>query len=164
MLLSQLYTKLEKSSIFENFKSSNPDAFLCAGFFILNFKSQIFDYSLDFKSNNKIFTFKIPVAGEIVMLEEDIIASQKPLEKITIDVQIDINDLRESVEKEIYVKGIKSKLEEVIAVLQVHEGKEIWNITAMCEGFTIISIHIDPESGRILKFEKKSLFDMVKKA
>ena len=56
MLLSQLKAKLEKSEQFIRFKSANPDAFLCAGFFILNFKSEIYDYSLDYRNDKQIFT------------------------------------------------------------------------------------------------------------
>lgn len=163
MLLSQLFSRLEKSEIFQNFKSENPNVFLCAGFFILNFKNNIYEYNLDYKSDSQIFTFKIPVAGEIIMLAEDILDNQKPLEEISLNVEIDIEELREIVEKALYQNNIKNKLEELIAVLQNLEGKLIWNITAMAEGFTIISIHINPKTGKISKFEKKSLFDMIKK-
>ncbi len=70
-----------------------------------------------------------------------------------------MNEIREQVK----VASMKNKLEEIIAVLQLLDNNTIWNLTCMCEGFTIISVHINPESGKILKFEKKSLFDMVKK-
>jgi len=173
MLITQLYSKLEKSEIFSKFKAENPDAFLCAGFFILNFKGNIYEYSFDFKNDKQIFTFKIPIAGEIVLLAEDVLAAQKPLEEIKLDMQVDINDLRILVEKELVKQGIKNKLEEIIAVLQsVDLGKDdslekrsfntIWNLTCMCEGFTIITIQVDSKTGQVIKFEKKSLFDFAK--
>lgn len=163
MLLLQLQKQLEKSPVFLKFREENPDSFLCAGFFILNFKSNIYEYSLDYRTDKQIFTFKIQIAGEVVMLSEDIIDSQKPLEKIKLDVQIDINDLRAIVEKSLTNNNVKNHLEEVIAVLQVIGNQQIWNLTCMCEGMTIINMHIHPESGLVLKFEKKNLLDFVKR-
>ncbi len=155
MLLHQLHTQLEKSQVFKEFKNKNPEAFLCAGFFILNFKNNIYDYSFDYRTEQEIFTFKVPVAGEIIMLQEPILDQQKPLEKINLDVQIDINDLRDLVEKELRLSGIKNKIEEIISVLQVINGRQIWNLTVMCEGFAIITIHIDAESGKLLNSKKR---------
>jgi hypothetical protein len=179
MILQALSRKLEKSEVYQKFISEHPNAFLCAGFFILNFKSNIYEYSLDFREERKIFTFKIPEvqSGEskIIMTEEDLLETQVPLEKISLDVQTEIDDLKPIVEKALMENKIKNKLEEIIAVLQnLTLGKDdlsgkplgchtMWNLTCMCEGFTIITVHISSESGKIIKFEKKSLFDMIKK-
>lgn len=163
----ELLKRLEESEEFKSFKESDEgkDAFLCAGFFVLNFKSNIFDYSLDFRNESKIFSFKIPETkdSQIIIQAEDLIQAQKPLEKINPDVQIDIEQLREIVEKELQKNSIKNKLEEIIAVLQNMNGKMLWNLTIMCEGLTIINSHIDSEKGAILKFEKKNLLDFIKK-
>jgi hypothetical protein len=167
MLLKHLYARLEKSSEFKNFQAQNQDAFLCAGFFIMNFKTQVFEYSLDYRNDKQIFTFKIPEREEeqVVMQTEEIIQveNKKPLEKITLDVQVDIEDLKEIIEKALENNSIKNKLEEFIAVLQKIDSSLVWHLTCICEGFTILNVIINPETGAIEKFEKKNLLDFVKK-
>jgi hypothetical protein len=165
MLLQTLQTRLEKSNEFKKFKSENPEAFLCAGFFIINLKGNIFEYSLDFRNDKQIFTFKIPENEKsgIIMLQDEILDKTKPLEKINLDVQIDIEDLREIIEKNLELNNIKNRLEEFIAVLQNLNNQIVWNLTVMLEGFTIINIIINSETGNIEKFEKKNLMDFIKK-
>ena len=165
MLVKELYSRLEKSEIFENFQAVNSDAFLCAGFFILNFKNNTAQYALDFRNDKQIFTFDFPTtsSGDITMKVDDLLPAPKPLDKISLDIQVDIEDLKEIVEKQLAINNIKNKLEEVIAVLQNLEGQVVWNLTIMCEGFVIINAIIHSETAGILKFEKKNLLDFVKK-
>jgi hypothetical protein len=164
MLLKQLYAKLEKSNEFKKFKSENPDAFLCAGFFIINFKDNKFEYSLDYRNDKQIFTFKIPENDSSIIAEsQDLLLSPKPLDKINLDVQVDIEDIKDIVEKTLSDNNIKNKLEEYIAVLQNLDNQLVWNLTIMCEGFTIINSLINAETSGIIKFEKKNLLDFIKK-
>ena len=65
--------------------------------------------------------------------------------------------------------GINSKLSKIIAVLQKFkkEGednpRQIWNLTCMLEGLIILNILIDANLGEVIKFERKSIMDLVKK-
>ncbi len=164
-LIKELSEKLQKSEAFLKFKEEYPDAFFCAGFFILNFKADTSDFSLDYRNDKQIFSFKIPVgeSKNIFMETSDIFEKQKPLDKINCDVQVDIGDLKEIVEKSLMENNIKNKLEEIIAVLQIIDNQKVWNLTCMCEGFTIISIQIHSETSGVVKFEKRNLLDFVKK-
>jgi len=161
----ELSEKLKKSEVFQKFKSEYPDAFFCAGFFILNFKNDTGDYSLDYRNDKQIFSFKIPMgeSKNIVMEASDIFEKQTPLAEITCDTQVDLEDLREIVEENLAKNNIKNRLEEIIAVLQMIDNNKIWNMTCMCEGFTIISCQVHSETAGVLKFEKKNLLDFVKK-
>ena len=169
MTLSQLLTKLEKSQAYKDFQKSeeNKKAFFCAGFFILNFKSNASEYSLDFRDDKNIFTFKVPIndSDEVIMRQEELIQSRKPLEKLNEKeagkIKTDIEDLKGIVEKELEKNKVTNKLEEIIAVIQMLDGKLAWNLTCMCEGFTIITVQIDALSAKIIKFEKKNLMDFV---
>lgn len=165
MGLKELFARLEKSEAYKKFKAESPDAFLCAGFFILNLKTGSYDYNLDFKNDKQIFTFKIPEHEEsqIIMTQEEILDTQKPLDKISLGINVDLENLLEIIEKALLDNAIKSKIEEVIAVLQIHDNQQIWNLTVMCEGFVILLIHINSETGNVIKFEKKNLLDFVKK-
>jgi hypothetical protein len=161
--LFKLSSKLEKSEVFKKFRAEYPNSFFCAGFFILNLKSGVFEYSLDYREDKNIFTFKIPLGEEAIsLIKEEIIDIQKPLEKISCDTQVDIPELRELIEKQLITNNIKNKLEEIIAVLQMIDNQKVWNLTCMCEGFTIISMHIHSETQGVLKFEKRNLLDFVK--
>ena len=164
MKLSQLLTRLEKTEQFKIFKKQNPDAFLCAAFIILRAKGGLVEneYSLDYKTKEQIFTFKIPTIGEIIMQNDELIEG-KPLEEINPKILTDIEELNPIVERALLRNSIKSKLEEIIAVLQTIEGKTIWNLTCMCEGLVIINIHVDALSGDLTKFEKRNLLDFIKK-
>ena len=58
-------------------------------------------------------------------------------------------------------------MHKIIAVLQIHEHegeeRQIWNLTCMLEGLQILHILVDSDSGDIIKFEKKSMMDFIKK-
>lgn len=165
MTLSNLLSKLEKSQAYKDFEKENPGAFLCAAFLIMNIKQNGFENSLDFRDDKNIYTFKIPLDGDVTMQKEEIMPSRKPLEKIDEKelkkLKVDVEDIQSLVEKELEKNKITSKLDEIIAVLQIFDGKLAWNLTCICEGFTIISMQINAISGKILKFEKKNLLDFV---
>jgi len=164
-MLQQLFARLEKSEVFKSFKAQNPDAFLCAGFFILNIKQGINQYALDYRNDKQIFTFDFPnnENANITLKTDDLLPSPKPLEKINLDVQIDIEEIQGIIEQGLKDNNIKNQLEEVVAVLQNLDGQIVWNLTCMLEGITIVNAIIHSETGAILKFAKKNLLDFVKK-
>jgi hypothetical protein len=161
MKLSTLISKIENSLEFSNFKQNNPKAELCAGFFILDFKPAHETHNLDYKTEEKIFSFSLGEDEEITQKEEEIIIGESKLEPINPRVEIDIEDLKEKCEEEFLNNRVGKKIEKIIAILQKKEDKTIWNLTCMAEGFSIILINIDSLTGEVLKFEKKSLFDIV---
>ena len=166
MNLSNLLSKLEKSQTYQDFHKENPDAFFCAAFLIMNLKQNTSENSLDFRDEKDIFSFKI-LDNEIVLQKELLIENpnQKPLEKIDEKkigkLNVDIEDLQKSAEKELKKNKMENKLEEIIAVLQSDSNALVWSLTCMCAGFAIVSIKIDALSGNILKFDKKNLLDFV---
>ena len=166
--IKELFLRLEKSQVFKDFKKDNPNAFLCAGFFILRLKEGLNDFSLDYRDDVQIYSFKIPenASEEITMHAEKIMEQQKPLDKLEIDaktvLKLDLECLEGQIKEELSKQKITNPLSEIISVLQISEGKPMWNLTIMLEGFTIITSLINPLSGEVLKFEKKNLFDFVK--
>ena len=169
MKLSQLLAKLENSKTFKDFKSDKEtkDTFLCAAFIIMNVKQNIFENSLDFRDDKNIFTFKLWDADDkdVILLKDELIEGRKPLEKIEekdlAKLKVDSDDVKKIVEKELEKNKVSNKLEEIIAVLQNQEGKLVWNLTCMCEGFAIISMSIDASEAKVIKFDKKNLLDFV---
>lgn len=165
MKLQTLFSKVEKSGKFKEIKKENKDIFFCAGFMILNFKQKIFEYSLDYRNDKSLFAFKIAGEDQIdpVLTVDPIVEGPKPLEAIDEKnipkVKSDIEDIEKVAQKALIDNNIKNSLDEAIAVLQISDNKLIWNLTCICSSFVIINMHIDPFSGKVLKFEKRNLMD-----
>ena len=165
MNFSSTLEKIESSEAFKNFKKAHEDAELCAGFFIIDYEQgeqanqQQLDYCL---KNRKIFTFLAD--KEITVKEaETIEGKREKLPKLNKEIKIDIEDIENIVKEKMKQEKISNKINKIIAVLQKHQDKQIWNLNCMLEGMGILQVHIDTESGEILKFEKRSMFDFIKR-
>jgi len=163
--LKSLIEILNNSEEFNSFIKTNPKATPCAGFFILDFKENNFQYTIDYKIDNNIFSFNInPETKLVTEKQEELIDKSKPLNEVDLKIGTGLEELRSIVEHELVSNNIKNPLEKIIAVLQAipENNESMWNLTCMCQGFNIIMIHINALDGKIIKFEKKSLFDFVK--
>jgi len=166
MNFSQTLEKIESSDAFKNFKEKHPDAKLCAGFFVLDYQQQANQQQLDYiLKNNKIFTFIINKENKEITIKEaeTIEGHREKLPAIKKETKIDLNDVEQIVKEKMQEEKINNKIDKIIAVLQKHENKMIWNLNCMLEGMGILQVHIDCSDGRVLKFEKKSLFDFIKR-
>ena len=165
MNFTQTYETITQSKIFQNFKKENPKAELVAGFFILDFLSNDTKNSLDYKIDSKIFTFSLNLQDEITMTEDKLI--EQPglpvLTKISPNIKIDLDEIPSIAEKSAIENNITAKFQKIIAVLQNHEEQEIWNLTCMLDGLIILNILINSDTGQIIKFERKSMMDFIKK-
>jgi hypothetical protein len=154
--------KIETSNSFKQFKKKHSDAKLCAGFFVLDYQQGKNQQQLDYiLKNNKIFTFI--ANGEITIKEAETMDTKEKLPAIKKDIKVDLDDVEKIVEEKMKNEKIKKKIVKTIAVLQKHEGKEIWNLNCMLSGLGILQVHIDCENGEIIKFERKNLFDFIKR-
>jgi len=152
--------KIEKSKTFKNFKEKNKTAKLCAGFFVLGKgPQQQLDYCLE---DSRIFTFILNEVGEVIVKEAEVMKKQS-LPAIEKNIKVDLEDAQEILKEQIKEKKIPNKLNKIIAVLQKNENKQIWNLNCVLSGMEILRVHIDTESGDVLKFEKKSMFEFIKK-
>ncbi|MFH1358985.1 MAG: hypothetical protein ABIH37_03800 [archaeon] len=172
MNFKETLEKVESSNAFINFKSEHPNAELCAGFFILDFLSNDNKQSVDYKNNENIFTFDINKIGEIFIKQDRLLdeSTRPKLKKINPEIKVEVDELKSIVGINILDNGISAKLHKIIAVLQNYksditndEDKVVWNLTCMLEQLIILNIIIDAETGKILKFERKSMMDMIKK-
>jgi hypothetical protein len=159
----ETYEIITNSVIFKKFIQENPDAELVAGFFILDLIENNNQRSIDYKLQQRIFTFSLSDIDEITLTEDELIQSDKPLEKISPDIKIDLYELSNIAEKEALANNIKNRFQKIIAILQLHEGKNVWNLTCMLDSLIILNIIIDAEAGDIIKFDRKSIADFVVK-
>jgi len=155
MNFQEVLKKLQKSREFADFKKENADCYLCAGFFIIDFESGSETKQIDFfmPEKNKVATF---ILNDTINLRiED--AIEKKLGEVDSKIKVELPEAVEKAKKE-----CKSKINKIIAILQILEGRQVWNITCMLEGFNMLLLHIDSQSGEITKKEKRGLFDFVK--
>jgi len=169
MNFTTTYKTITSSKIFKDFISENPKAELVAGFFILDLLNNKNEKSLDYKFQNKIFTFSLNENNEITIKEDELI--NKPgipkLTKISPNIKVDLDEIPSIAMKEAEKNNVRNKFQKIIAVLQNHEQEgnkiEIWNLTCVLDGLVILNILINSETGQIIKFERKSMADFIKK-
>ena len=170
MNFKDTFEKIESSGVFRKFKEENPEAKFCAGFFILDFLSNDNKESLDYMIGDKIFTFSL-IGNEVRMNEDKLmdIPNTPKLVPINPEASIEIEELKGMVGERALEEGISSKFHKIIAILQSYEDKEInerrniWNLTCMLEQLIILHVLIDAETGKFIKFERKSMTDLIKK-
>lgn len=158
---------LQASDEFTEFMNNNPDSKACAGFFIIDFFGNDNKRSIDFKCNEKIFTCSLR-EDDSVKIQEDKLVEVKDkkfpeLEIINPKVRVDVEEAVGIAKTRTLDEGIAAKYNKAIAVLQKYEGKETWNITGMLDGLIILHILVDADSGEIIKFERKSMMDLIRK-
>jgi hypothetical protein len=165
MSFNETLKKVEESLVFKEFIAKYPDSELCAGFFIMDYISNDNKKSIDYKSGDKIFTFNLLDDGKVKMIEDELIKddSRPQLEKISPDIKVEVSELKGISGIKILDEGISAKINKIIAVLQKYNGKQSWNLTCMLDGLIIINVVIDSESGEIIKFQRKSMMDMIRK-
>ncbi len=165
--LKETFKTISESEIFKNFIKEHPEAELCAGFFILDFFGNDNKKSLDYKFGDKIMTFSINELGHIKMNEDKLIEEKNmnfpKLETINSGIKFDLDEAESTAKIKALDEGISAKFSKIIAVLQKYDGKQIWNLTSMLEGLIILHILINAETGDVIKFERKSMMDLIRK-
>ena len=158
MDFDEILQKIESSDAFKKFKEKNKDAELCAGFFVIDYEKEQTQQQLDYcLKNGDIYTF---IFGDEISLKkaETVEGKAGKLENIRKEIKVDLDDVEKIVKE-----NTKKKILKIIAVLQEHEGKEIWNLTCILEGMSMLRMHIDTQAGDVLKKEEHSMFDFIKK-
>jgi hypothetical protein len=165
MTFQQTLEQVESSDVFKQFKKEHPKAGLCAGFFILDFLSNDSKKALDYMDSGKIFTFDLTDKG-VFMKEDKIldIPNTPKLTKIKPETNVEVDELKSIAGTRALDEGIAARFQKIIAVLQNYENRQIWNLTCMMEDLIVLHVLVDSETGDIIKFERKSFMDFIKKS
>ncbi|MBU0761121.1 MAG: hypothetical protein KJ600_01750 [Nanoarchaeota archaeon] len=162
MKIRPYFEKLEQSETYKNFKVKYPDSFLVAGFFVLDLEEKRNVHQIDFyvPKEKKIAAFTLD--GEITLKLLETMNDKVP-EKLDLETNIDLDALQGILTDEMRNRGISEDIRKIIAVVQNIEGKRIWNLNCVLTGMEILKSHVEDESKSVLKIEKSSIMDIMKK-
>ena len=156
--------RVEESDEFKKFRKEHPKAYLCAGFFVLDFEKGKNIHQIDYfiPGSKKIATFTLEEKVQL-KISEPAKKIEKKLERIEGETKTDIDALKGIVHDEMLNRTVTQNVIKVVAVLQSKEGRKIWYLSCITNDFGIITVHVDDESEDVLIFEKHSFFDFIRK-
>ncbi|MBM3234323.1 hypothetical protein FJZ19_04500 [Candidatus Pacearchaeota archaeon] len=162
MKFSHYLKRVEDSGEFKKFQQEHKKAYLCAGFFVLDFEQGKNMHQIDFliPKSKKIATFMIDEGIKLNFSPQ--LKAKMKLEKIEGEVKTDLDALKGIVIDEMHNRTITQEIKKIIAVLQNDNGKKVWKLNCITADMGIIRAHIDDETSSILEMEKASLFDFIK--
>jgi len=152
--------KLHSSNEFQNFSKENPEAFLCSGFLMIDKE----------KSDNKVhFDYFIPQEKIIISFQLGDNVQKVPLERYDdktpeelSKVELDFDEFESMILDKMENENIKNKIQKIILSLQRSNGKDSLIGTVFISMLGMIKITFDLNEKKIIEFEKKSLFDIMK--
>lgn len=154
--------KLESSKIYKDFRIKYPDSFMAAAFFIIDLETGNNVHQIDFylPKQKKFAAFSLDGGVQLKILES--LGSKAP-EKLALDTNIELEALPGILEDEMHNRGISEQVRKIIAVIQNVKGKKIWNLNCILTGMEILRSHIEDESQTVLRIEKTSFMEVMKK-
>ncbi|MBS3070762.1 hypothetical protein J4407_00465 [Candidatus Pacearchaeota archaeon] len=156
--------KLSNSKEFKNFMKENKGAYLCSGFFVIdreeknNGDKQHLDYCIQGKGEMFSFQFE---NGDVKVVQLQNFDKEFPRE---ISVQdVDFTEVENIILGEMEKNNVKSKIQKIIISLQKSRGKDFLICTVFISMLGLLKVVIDLPEMKISTFEKKSIFDIVKR-
>ena len=163
MKIKPYVEKLNSSGEYKKFISENKDAFMIAGFFIIDFDTNQHTHQIDYyiPSTKKVAAFTLDKQITLQMLQA--MASKKLPEKLDLKTKIDLDELKGILLDEMKNRNMTEDIKKVIAVIQNIDGKKIWNLNCVLTGMEILRAHIEDSSKSVLKMEKISMADIMRR-
>ena len=162
MKIAPYVKKLENSKTYKDFRIKYPESFMAAAFFIIDLETGKNVHQVDFylPKEKKFAAFSLDGGVQLKIL--DSFGSKVP-EKLGLDTNIDLEALPGILTDEMHNRGISEEIRKIIAVIQNIKGKRIWNLNCILTGMEILRSHIEDESQSVLKIEKTSFLEIMKK-
>jgi hypothetical protein len=162
MKIAPYVEKLNGSDEYKNFSKEHKDAFMVAGFFVLDYETNKNIHQIDYyvPSKKKIAAFNLDEKVSFQMLS---LMNTKVPEKLDMKTNVDLDQLYGILEDEMKNRNITADIKKIIAILQNIDGKKIWNLSCVLSGMGLLNAHVEDSSRMVLKMEKKSLMDIIKR-
>lgn len=163
MKIQPYIQKLESSEVFKKFRKDFEESFLVAGFFVLDYETGTNIHQIDYyvPSKKKVAAFNLDGHVEVKLL--DMLNKTKTPEKLDIDTKVDLDALKGILEDEMKNRNMTESIKKCVAVIQTVEGKKLWILNCILSGMEILKAHVDDETRTVLKMEKSSMLDYVKR-
>ena len=163
MKIKPYVEKLEKSAKYKEFVKKYPNAFLAAGFFIIDVETGKNVHQIDFyvPKENKIAAFTLD--GAKVDFQIQTAMNKKVPQVLSLDTKIDLDALEGILRDEMRNRGMSEDIKKIIAIIQNIDGKKVWNLNCVLTGMEVLKSHVEDESKTVLKIEKISLMELMKK-
>ena len=84
------------------------------------------------------------------------------LEEVPKEIDFDFEKIKKIIFDEIVKRGIKNRIQKILLSLQSKGGKSFLLGTIFTSGFGLLKITINLTEKKVVDFEKKSFFDMMK--
>lgn len=154
--------KLEHSPVYKEFQQKYKDAFLIAGFFVIDFETGQHLHQIDYyvPSQKKVAAFTLDKNVMVQLLKT---LDKKMPEKLNIKTKTDLEALHGIVQDEMKNRNITQEIKKMIAVVQNVKGKVIWNVNCILTGMDVLKVHVEDTTQTILRMEKISILDIIKK-
>ncbi len=162
MKIAPYIEKLHNSPTYKDFQEKNKDAFLVAGFFVLDYEAGKHLHQIDYyvPSKRKVAAFTLD--NKVVLQLLDMLDRRVP-EQLDIKTNIDLDALKGIITDEMKNRGITQDIKKMIAVVQTQKSRKVWSVNCVLSGMDILKVHVEDDSRTILKMEKSSMFDYIKK-
>ena len=162
MKIQPYIEKLNTSKEYKQFTSKHSDAFMMAGFFVLDFESGKNLHQIDYyiPSEKKVAAFTLDEGVTVQMLKT---MTEKTPEKLDMNTNTDLDELKGILKDEMKNRGMTEEINKIIAVIQNIEGKKIWNLNCILSGMELLRSHVEDESKYVLKMEKVSMMSLMKR-
>jgi hypothetical protein len=162
MKIQPYIEKLNTSKEYEEFEKKYEDAFLVAGFFVLDFETGQNIHQIDYyiPSQKKVAAFNLNPEVSVQIMK---MMNEKVPEKLDSQTNVDLESLKGILEDEMKNRNMTEEIKKVIAVIQNIEGKKVWVLNCILSGMEILKAHIDDDSQTVLMMEKASVMDYIKK-
>ena len=153
--------KIKASEEYKNFIKENPDAFLCSGFFVVDKNGKDNKTHFDYWANGKMFSFQLEGGIQLVPIET--INNTLSPEKISEKIDFNLEEVERMITEKIEEEMIKNKVQKILLSLQSKNQKSFLIGTVFLSMLGILKVNIDISKGKIVLFEKKSMFDIVRR-
>ena len=161
MNLNFYLEKLHNSEEYQDFMLENPDAYMCSGFFVMDFEKADHQRHIDVYAPTlkKVFSFKLE--NGIEMIPIDTFDNRTP-KKLSFGYDFDLDEVEKMIKEKMAEEKVKSRIQKILLSLQNLENKDLLTATVFVSGLGMLKVNIDPLSKKITDFDKKSFFDMMK--
>ena len=162
MKIQPYVSKLHSSAQYKDFQDKYKDAFLAAGFFVIDFETGNNLHQIDYyvPSSKKFAAFTLDKGVKVQLLKS---MDKKAPGKLDMKTNIDLDALQGIILDEMKNRNITHTIKNMIAFIQNHDGKNVWNVNCVLSGMDLLRVHVEDSSQTILKMEKSSLMDYVKR-